>query len=64
MSTTQHGAATVKEFAAELRVSRWTVQRMIDAGQIHSVKIGKSRRIPWAELPRVLERDEVPTSVA
>jgi excisionase family DNA binding protein len=62
-STTQHrdGAATVQEFADALGVSRWTVQRMISAGTIHSTKIGRLRRIPWAEQARVLAGDAAPT---
>jgi excisionase family DNA binding protein len=62
MSTGQHhGAATVKQFADELGLSRWSIQRLIAAGEIRSVKIGKARRIPWSELPRLLERSEVST---
>lgn len=60
MSTTRTQAATVSEFAAALRVSRWTVQRMIAAETIHSTKIGRARRIPWSELDRILAEREVP----
>jgi excisionase family DNA binding protein len=63
MSTKQHGtlAATVQETADMLGVSRWTVQRMIAAETIHSVKIGKSRRIPHTEIDRILGASEAPT---
>jgi excisionase family DNA binding protein len=54
-------AATVKEAAIALGVSRWTIIRLIAAEQIHSVKIGKSRRIPRTELERVLGQREVST---
>ena len=36
----------VEEAAALLRVSRWTVYRLINERQLISVKVGKSRRVP------------------
>lgn len=64
MSTKRHYAATVAEFAAALGVSRWTVQRMIAADTIRSTKIGRSRRIPWSEVDRILAEREVPIPAA
>lgn len=63
MSTTEHNlrAATVMETAEMLGVSRWTVQRMIAAETLQSVKIGKSRRIPYSEIERVLHARSAPT---
>ena len=60
---TQHTlrAATVRETAEMLGVSRWTIQRMIAADTLHSVKIGKSRRIPVSEISRLLGEREAPT---
>lgn len=60
-TTTTPLAATVNEAAHALGISRWTVNRLIAAEQIHSVKIGKSHRIPYAELQRLLEKTEVAT---
>lgn len=47
---------TVEEVAAALRVSKMTVYRMVERGEIPSVRIGRSFRIPrepfqqwWAE---------------
>ncbi len=62
MSTPQQPlAATIQEAATALGVSRWTIMRLIDAEQIHSVKLGKSRRIPYTELHRLLGERQVST---
>lgn len=61
MSTKQHAAATVQEFAEALGVSRWTIQRLIATDAIRSTKIGRSRRIPWSEAARLLSERETPT---
>jgi excisionase family DNA binding protein len=43
----KQGAATVKDAAAYLSLSRATLYRLIESGEIKSVKIGGSRRIAW-----------------
>lgn len=50
MSTTPAAAApptylTVTEVAAELRVSRMTIYRMLEAGDLPGVRIGRSLRV-------------------
>ena len=44
---------TVSEVAGRLRVSRMTIYRMIDRGEIEHVRIGRIVRIPAAELVRL-----------
>jgi excisionase family DNA binding protein len=41
---------TVSEVAAVLRVSSMTVYRLINAGQLPAVRIGRSFRVPAEEL--------------
>lgn len=42
------------EFAELLGVTRQHVHALINRGEIHSVKLGRSRRIPASELDRIL----------
>jgi excisionase family DNA binding protein len=46
---------TVEETAAELRIARRRIFEMIAAGELRSVKIGKSRRVPRAALEEYVE---------
>ena len=45
---------TVAEVAAMMRVSNMTVYRLINAGTLKAVRIGKSYRIEEAEVDRYL----------
>lgn len=45
---------TVREVAAKLRLSNMTVYRLVAAGDIESVRIGRSFRIPEAALVEYL----------
>ena len=45
-----HLLLTVKEAAEELRVSRSAIYQLVAGGQIPSIRIGRSRRIPRAAL--------------
>lgn len=45
----------IKEVADYLRMSDKTVRRMIDAGQLASVKIRGLRLIRWSDLQRMLQ---------
>jgi excisionase family DNA binding protein len=48
---------TVGEVAAALRVSNMTVYRLINAGELPAVRIGRSFRLPAADVDRyVAER--------
>ena len=46
---------TVAEVAALMRVSRMTVYRMVHEGQIASVKVGRSFRVPETAVNSYLE---------
>jgi excisionase family DNA binding protein len=45
----------IKEVADYLRMSDKTVRRMIDAGQLASVKIRGLRLIRWSDLQKMLQ---------
>ena len=47
---------TVAEVAAVMRVSRMTVYRLVHAGELASVKIGRSFRVPEAAVDAYLQR--------
>lgn len=57
MSTTDHARAsflTVAEVAARLRVSNMTVYRLISAGDLAAVRVGKSYRLFEDDLDKYL----------
>ncbi len=45
---------TVVEVAAELRCAKWCVYEMVKRGDLRAVHVGRSLRIPRAELERLL----------
>jgi excisionase family DNA binding protein len=45
---------TVAEVAAQLRVSNMTVYRLIQAGQLAAVRVGRSYRIRESDVDRYL----------
>lgn len=45
---------TVSEAAAALRISRSSIYRLFDAGELAWVQIGSSRRVTWAEIHRFI----------
>ncbi|HEY1973388.1 MAG TPA: helix-turn-helix domain-containing protein [Pseudonocardia sp.] len=45
---------TVFEVAARLRVSKMTIYRMVNSGELAAFKIGKSFRIPVASVQNLL----------
>lgn len=47
---------TVGEVAEYMRLSRMTVYRMIERGEIPALRVGRSFRVPKAALDNVLER--------
>ena len=47
---------TVAEVAAMLRVSNMTVYRLINAGQLRAVRVGKSYRLTDEEVDRYLNQ--------
>ena len=46
---------TVSEVASAMRVSNMTVYRLIKAGQIGAIRVGKNYRIRTAEVDRYLQ---------
>lgn len=52
--TTQSRFMTVSEVATVLRVSNMTVYRLINAGQLPAVRIGRSFRVLEDDLDRYL----------
>jgi excisionase family DNA binding protein len=47
---------SIKAVAAYLDVSDKTVRRMIDAGQLPSIKIRGSHRIRWSDLRQIVQK--------
>jgi excisionase family DNA binding protein len=50
----ERGFLTVAEVAGMLRVSSMTVYRLIKAGDIRALRVGKSYRVPEEEIDRYL----------
>jgi excisionase family DNA binding protein len=50
---------TVREVASTMRVSNMTVYRLIRAGDLRAIQIGKSYRIRESEVGRYLDAREV-----
>jgi excisionase family DNA binding protein len=48
--------ATIPEAGAYLHLSRATIYKLMDAGQLLYAKFGDSRRIPWVGLKEYAER--------
>jgi excisionase family DNA binding protein len=49
----QEGLATVPEAAEFLGLSRGTIYNLMERGELKYAKIGRNRRIPWAEVKRL-----------
>jgi excisionase family DNA binding protein len=47
---------TIDEAAAQLRVSRWSIYKLIRSGQLRTIKIGRRRLVPIDALNECLER--------
>src|SRR5205807_1893559 len=48
--TSRDGLATVEQASLFLSMSRATIYTLMDRGTLPSLKLGKSRRIPWNAL--------------
>lgn len=48
--STAHEFLTVREVQDRLRVSRFTVDKMIQNGTLDSIRVGRSIRVPAASL--------------
>ena len=53
------GLATVQEVAADLRVARMTVYRLISRGALGAIRVGRAFRIPEAELAAYKKRSAI-----
>jgi excisionase family DNA binding protein len=53
------GLARIPEACSFLALSRAAVYKLMDHGELASVKIGKARRVPWSELHRLVEQSRV-----
>lgn len=53
---------TVAEVAAIMRVSKMTVYRMVHAGELPAVRVGRSFRVPEDAVHRYLEGSYVDTA--
>jgi excisionase family DNA binding protein len=47
---------TVDEAAKELRVGRTKMFALLDRGEVESIKVGGSRRVPYASLVAYVKR--------
>lgn len=50
---------TVKEVGGRLRVSRWSVGRLIKSGELEAVEVGGVIRIPESALSDFIQRHTV-----
>lgn len=57
-------ALRIEAAADQLDVSRSTVYRMLETGQLRSVKVGRARLIPVAEIDRLLSGCSSPSPPA
>jgi excisionase family DNA binding protein len=55
----RHGLAKVSEVADFLKLSRAKVYQLMDAGELCHVKLGRSRRIRWEDVLRLVEQNRV-----
>ena len=66
MSTTKLSAESqlirVTEVARHLSLSRSKVYPMMDRGELRYVKLGKSRRVRWPDVERLVEANTISRS--
>jgi excisionase family DNA binding protein len=58
-STIQQRALTVDEFSKAYRLGRTSIYKLLNAGELSSVRIGKRRLIPVDAAEQLLRRCEV-----
>lgn len=54
MSTQRPELMTLAEVGERLRVSRSTVSRMIDAGDVRTVRVARTLRVPTVDVDRII----------
>jgi len=55
VKTVETKLATVREVAEHLSICRSKVYMLMDAGDLSYVKLGKSRRVKWADVDRLAQ---------
>jgi excisionase family DNA binding protein len=58
-ATSLRALATVQEVAAYLSLSRSKVYQLMDDGALPHVKLGKCRRIRWADVDALVEQSRI-----
>jgi excisionase family DNA binding protein len=53
------GLCTVGDAAKFLAIGRARIYELLASGELSSIKIGRSRRIAWADLYDLIERNRV-----
>ncbi|GAG31369.1 unnamed protein product [marine sediment metagenome] len=53
------GMATVPEVAEHLKLSRASIYKLMDQQELAYVKLGKSRRVPWDAVHRLVKQNLV-----
>jgi putative molybdopterin biosynthesis protein len=51
---------TINEVGRLLKVSRWTVYKLVRAGDLHAVKVGERLRFRVSDVERYLDREPAP----
>lgn len=51
---------TVAEIAAKLRVSRWSVRRLIESGELAAIPRGRLLVVPVSSYAKFIRRNTVP----
>lgn len=59
-----HRLLTAREVATALRVSTMTVYRMVDAGALQAVRVGRQLRIPAASFDAYIAGNSTPRRVS
>lgn len=47
---------TIPEVAAQLRASKTSVYKLIETGELRSIKLGRARRIPASAIDELIAR--------
>lgn len=62
MTLQQHNFMTVTEVAGVMRVSKMTVYRLVHSGELESIRVGRSFRIPEHAVEAYLKSNVVPVA--
>lgn len=62
MTLQEQNFMTVAEVAGVMRVSKMTVYRLVHSGEVESVRVGRSFRIPEQSVAAYLRNNTVPVA--